>query len=241
VVAKLARVRDHLRETPRTLAGAGLILQRMAAAAGDLVGTAEARAGGELGWWARAVEEQCRYALEELRYLTPWVELPSPGESMWRNADDGRATRLGELREGLARLDQIPSLGDIARLEITLVPAVDALLAEPSAAAEFAAESRDWLTLVRTVFVQAAERAAHRLAELRQLAARCVELADIDYEFLYDRERHLLAIGSGTTSATGGWILVSTTCSRRRRDSPATSQSLRESCRRSTGSPWAGS
>ena len=43
--------------------------------------------------------------------------------------------------------------------------------------------------------MQAAERAAHRLAELRQLAGRCSELADIDYEFLYDRDRHLLAIG----------------------------------------------
>ena len=29
----------------------------------------------------------------------------------------------------------------------------------------------------------------------RRLAQRCTELADIDYEFLYDRDRHLLAIG----------------------------------------------
>src|SRR6202035_3387460 len=47
----------------------------------------------------------------------------------------------------------------------------------------------------RTALVQGAERAAHRLAELRHLAARCTEFADIDYEFLYDRDRHLLAIG----------------------------------------------
>ncbi|MDB5294035.1 MAG: NdvB, partial [Phycisphaerales bacterium] len=51
------------------------------------------------------------------------------------------------------------------------------------------------LARLRAALVQAAERAAHRLAELRQLAARCAELADIDYEFLYDRDRHLLAIG----------------------------------------------
>ena len=57
------------------------------------------------------------------------------------------------------------------------------------------AERRDWLARLRAALVQAAERAAHRLAELRQLAARCTELADIDYEFLYDRDRHLLAIG----------------------------------------------
>src|SRR6185369_16861735 len=56
-------------------------------------------------------------------------------------------------------------------------------------------ESRDWLVRLRTSVVQAAERAAHRIAELAALAGRCTELADIDYEFLYDRERHLLAIG----------------------------------------------
>jgi hypothetical protein len=31
--------------------------------------------------------------------------------------------------------------------------------------------------------------------ELHHLAARFSELADLDYDFLYDRERHLLAIG----------------------------------------------
>ncbi|HSZ59322.1 MAG TPA: glucoamylase family protein, partial [Tepidisphaeraceae bacterium] len=39
------------------------------------------------------------------------------------------------------------------------------------------------------------ERAARRISELRQLAGRCRELADVDYEFLYDSDRHLLAIG----------------------------------------------
>ena len=38
-------------------------------------------------------------------------------------------------------------------------------------------------------------RAAARIAELQRLAARCVELSDMEYAFLYDRERHLLAIG----------------------------------------------
>jgi len=41
----------------------------------------------------------------------------------------------------------------------------------------------------------AAERAVERLGELQALALRCRELADLDYDFLYDRSRHLLAIG----------------------------------------------
>ena len=41
----------------------------------------------------------------------------------------------------------------------------------------------------------ASEIAAKRISDLRQLAVRCRELADIDYGFLYDKDRHLLSIG----------------------------------------------
>src|SRR5258708_39787602 len=104
---------------------------------------------------------------------------------MWRNADADQAGRLNKLRERLNQLDQIPTLADVAHLELTVLPAVDALLS-PSDGALASTDARDWLALLRLALVQAAERAAHRLAELRQLAARCTELADIDYEFLYD-------------------------------------------------------
>jgi cellobiose phosphorylase len=194
VVAKLARVRDHLRNVPRTLTASSLVLQRLAAAAGELVGAAEARGGAEVRWWARAFQDQCRYALEELKHLAPWVELPTPTEQMWRNGDGEQVRRLGELRNLLHHLDQVPTLAELARLELTLLPAVDALLASPASTPP-AADILDWLARLRATLLQAAERAANRLAELRLLAGRCTELADIDYEFLYDRDRHLLAIG----------------------------------------------
>ena len=39
------------------------------------------------------------------------------------------------------------------------------------------------------------ERALGRIAAGQRLAARATELAAMEYEFLYDRTRHLLAIG----------------------------------------------
>jgi cellobiose phosphorylase len=198
VFTKLARVRDHLRTVPRTLSAARQVLQRVTAAAGDLAATAESRGSAEVKWWTRALESQCRYALEELVHLAPWTELPPPPELMGRSdVSPAQLTLHDELRDVLRRLDDAPTLADVARLELSVLPTIDKTLAVEGASDDAfrPAAIRQWLGHLRETCVQAAERAAHRLAELRQLAARCAELADVDYEFLYDRARHLLTIG----------------------------------------------
>jgi cyclic beta-1,2-glucan synthetase len=75
-----------------------------------------------------------------------------------------------------ARLDAVPTLAEVAALGHTLAPT----------------PGQDEL---RVALALAASRASARIHELRTLAARASELADIDYEFLYDRGRHLLTIG----------------------------------------------
>ncbi len=88
---------------------------------------------------------------------------------------------LGDLPPELARqLDAIPSLAELARLDADALP--------PAASAELRAAVR-----------LATEHAATRLAALRELAARSDELADHDYDLLYDKARHLLAIGYNAT------------------------------------------
>ena len=197
VVAKLARLREHLRNVPRTLSASRLVLQRMAAAAGELVGAAESRAGGEVRWWARGVRGPVPVRAGR-------AEAPRPvGRAAAADGADVAARRCRSRSSGSAscascssRLDDVPTLADVG-----------AAGADAAAGGRRAAGGDDGrrrpspptratgsAACARAV-VQAAERAAHRLAELRQLAARCTELADIDYEFLYDRDRHLLAIG----------------------------------------------
>ncbi len=48
---------------------------------------------------------------------------------------------------------------------------------------------------MRKAVLESAEHAAKRLADAEQLTARCREFADLDYSFLYDESRRLLAIG----------------------------------------------
>ena len=108
-----------------------------------------------------------------------------PDVAWWANAFAAQCTEavreLVELAPWLAlpgppsRYDGIRSLAELARLESTLV-------------------ATDPAELQGAVSI-AAERAAVRIGHVRALAARCRELADLDYEFLYDRQRHLFSIG----------------------------------------------
>jgi len=115
---------------------------------------------------------------EELAPLTGTVHELGPARDLLR----ARPTTPTELAQRLALLDVAAQ---------ALVTAV-ARRGEPAPgwwAHAFAAQvrhARDEL---------AATDLATREDELRALAAQCRELADLDYDFLYDRARHLFAIG----------------------------------------------
>ncbi len=89
--------------------------------------------------WIAALARQSRDALDDLRFLAPWLEEPATPAN------------------ALAELDGIPTLRQLAAAGI--------------------------------------ERAVARISELEKLAQQASEFATANYEFLYDRTRHLLAIG----------------------------------------------
>jgi cyclic beta-1,2-glucan synthetase len=190
VRAEVTRLRSQLRAPPPTLSGFRLLLEGVKSSALDLLRAVESSADPavdreiekERMWWVRAFEGQVGRALGELSRMAPWTELPP-------------AQNLGDLSERLSRLDEIPTLSEVARLAETLVPAIDQEMAKETTP-EMAPDGRHaWLTRLRAAVLLASERAAARLSELRQLAVRCAELSDLEYGFLYDRDRHLLAVG----------------------------------------------
>jgi cellobiose phosphorylase len=195
-IAQLERLREALLSAPQTLSSARRLLQRLAATAGELLAAAPNQASDEQKTWAGAIEHQCRRSLEQLDHLAPWLDLPSP----WTGTSAGQIPQSREMSDLLRKLDIAPSLADLARFETTLVPTIDFLLSKGAGGKDLATGSgsngiSEWLVRLRAAAGVAAERAAERLSELQQLAVRCRELADLDYEFLYDQTRHLLAIG----------------------------------------------
>src|SRR6185295_14103170 len=125
----------------------------------------------------QATASDCARALAELRRTAPWSEL------------------LSEVPEALVgsplidKLDQIPTLGETAHLEEVLELEI-ARIGQRSEA-----DVRAWTERLRAALTTAAIQARQRLEVLGRLRKRCLALADLEYEFLYDRGRRLLSIG----------------------------------------------
>ena len=56
-------------------------------------------------------------------------------------------------------------------------------------------EEKEWLCELRRLIMETGRRARGRISAIEGLARQAGELAQLDYDFLYDKARHLLAIG----------------------------------------------
>jgi cellobiose phosphorylase len=159
---------------PPSLSAGHLYLDRLTKSATEITGFFINDPESQASWWALALSKQCRTALDELTFLVPWLLLPEISEKI--NDFHG--------------FDEIPTLRGLAKSDVELLPSI-----------------RDWPTNNRTPdqirwfeelkrsIVDSRDRSAQRIAAIENLALQCGELSMIEYDFLYDKERHLQAIG----------------------------------------------
>jgi cellobiose phosphorylase len=159
---------------PATVAAAWRWLDRLAASAAGVAGKFDTGPEGDAKWWAQALARQCRSALDELTFLAPWLLLP---------AAPGRLSDFPDIGE-------IPTLRQLARLEAEWLPAIGRRLD-----ADATPEESRWLDQLRQAITEASRRANERISTLERLALQAGELARMEYDFLYDKARHVLAIG----------------------------------------------
>ncbi|MBL6751098.1 MAG: cyclic beta 1-2 glucan synthetase [Nevskia sp.] len=174
-VARLRTLVNAARDLrPATLPAIWQHLVPVASLGADLAAGVDAAGEGEAGHWVGAFARQCREVLTELGFLAPWLALPSAPEGL----------------AGFADVGDIPTLRGLAGRTAALLPKIDARLAEPMAPAQQA-----WLGELRAMMAAAGTRAAQRIGECEHLAQQAGGFAVMEYEFLYDNSRHLLAIG----------------------------------------------
>jgi cellobiose phosphorylase len=159
---------------PTTLEAARLYLIRLATSAAEVLNGIDADPESQGKWWARAFTRQCQDAIDELTLLAPWTVLsPSP-------------KRLSDFQG----IGYIPTLRELARLEMELLPAIEHRLG-----LDATPEESKWLDEIRPLITEASQRARIRITAIERLVLRSGELARMEYDFLFDKARHLLAIG----------------------------------------------
>ena len=178
--ARLARLRQHLesatRSPPATTGALRLCLDRLATDAAAVVAgvdAGDADPQSPLRWWAAAFNGQCQDAVDELTAMASWTEHVI---SRSRHGD-------------IPALDQIPTLRELAGLDLKLLPTIEQL------SAGVPSEDSARLDELQGLVAASSRRARARMAVIDRLARQCGELARMDYGFLFDEKRHMLAIG----------------------------------------------
>ena len=128
----------------------------------------------EAHFWASALLRQTEALVNELNIWTPWLFIkPSPKKF-----------------SDLLVLEEIPSLQDLSRLEVSAIPEI-----ERRRSPDNTVEENKWLDAFQSC-IEAANRTANEtLVSLENLLIQIFELADMQYDFLYDKSKHLLSIG----------------------------------------------
>lgn len=155
---------------PPTLAQTLAALERLVVRATQITTSLDPSVQSDASWWALALARQCRAVHDDLAYLAPWYV---PGVDT-------------DVLDNFPGATGIPSLRQLAHYDAELPAAPDNYTTSAQ---------REQRMQRRQLILLASARARDRLAAIERLAQQANEMASMEYDFLYDTARHLLAIG----------------------------------------------
>jgi len=159
---------------PNTLEGVKESLDKLATFAREVIHASDDAAPEGQAWWLRAFAGQCQAGLNELMFLAPWMGLPlSP-----------------KVLSDTPCFHQILTLRQMASLNDELLPFIN-----DQCGPDKTPEERKGLDVLKGLIKEGGSRAVARIAAIEGLAKQCGDLASMEYDFLFDKKRHLLAIG----------------------------------------------
>lgn len=196
------RVRDLLRReceigaSPRRLTHIYDVIHRLISVTAEALHGDPERDSAELAGVLRDLERQCRDHHADLVSIAPWLECSATPAEFLGHMPPESAADVTRIRELLHTIDEIPRLETVALFEIRLLPVLDSLLSRRTGSlGELNPADAAWLANFRALLLLGSRAAAERIFTVAQQATRCGELADLEFDFLYDKSRRLLAIG----------------------------------------------
>src|SRR4029077_4039464 len=176
--AQLAQFQTYLESAyesrPTTLTAARLCLDRLATTADEVLASLKAAPESRATWWATALARQCQDALADLILLAPWAAL---------SASQNRLSECGNI-------DEIPTLRELARLDVACLPAIEHRLGP-----EAIHEENTRVDGLQRLLAKASQRGRENIATTEGLRRQACHFASLEYDFLFDEGCHLLAIG----------------------------------------------
>jgi cellobiose phosphorylase len=195
----LAELETELATAPASLRAAFALLQSATTQANQ-VAAALSNEAQAISGWAKILQRDCEAHLAELRFLAPWLVLPtsirgnrreealtSKAESGERKAEISQSlltSAATELEVKFAQLDQELTLREVSRLDQSLGPLM---------------EAGDGDAELARCLCEAGEHARQRMLALEALARQCDELAAMDFAFLFNVARDLFSTGFNVT------------------------------------------
>jgi cyclic beta-1,2-glucan synthetase len=151
-----------------------MLLDEMRQRFHDIVDLQDFTPLSEAGWWVHAFNNQLEETYSELQLLAPWQFIGPVPEKF----------STFKLFEGIPTLSDLQKLESAFESEIEKYPIHDLYSTE-----------KTWIESCREAVKVSSKNARDRIMLLNGLAARCFAFADMEYDFLYDKAQHLLAIG----------------------------------------------
>jgi cyclic beta-1,2-glucan synthetase len=134
----------------------------------------EAKPHGDLHWWKEAFSSQIKKLIEDIKTLAPWLSI--------EDIPDGFKTLL--------TIDGIPTLMELERICASMDTGI-----RLAGNKDYTNNEKQWLDKFLITLATAATAISDRIALLKRLVTDCGDLIDMEYDFLYNDSKHLLAIG----------------------------------------------
>ena len=185
---------SDLEKAPEGMTATLEVLESLAVKAQALVHSLEGRSE-QVRAWGATLALSCQDHLEDARFLAPWTALPPEERCGGRdqagavpldpNAEDPVAAAQAErLYQRLFVLDQVPTLREISVLD-----------QGPGVSGKGCTASPEFARCLH----EAGDRARQRMLAVQGLVAQSDQLAEMDFSFLFNRERNLFCTGYNVT------------------------------------------
>ncbi|MFH1664588.1 MAG: glucoamylase family protein, partial [Candidatus Omnitrophota bacterium] len=150
---------------------------------------------GDFKWWAAALKKQCTAWIEEIDILLPWTGMEPPRDPR-PGGLPGEEEAFREFIDEIEKMKLFSSLRDIAGMDTGRVKELAVRLSgERPDRGRKSSQKGLWPKKFISSIERAARHAAERIAGSERLALESGELADMEFDFLYDKAYNLLAIG----------------------------------------------